>query len=199
MVPRGLQTLGVSVTVLGWLLVVVACSLPAWKVTAFVGADVVTWRGLWVTCVLRSTGQMQCKSYDSILALPRDLRAARGMTVMSMVTGLCGAVVAVIGGRCTRCMEDERSKAKACVLAGAFFIVAGLLCLVCVSWSAYTTIATFGAQKCDLGAALYVGWAAAALLLTGGGLLCCNCPPRYEHSVPTFAPGRPGAASEECV
>ncbi|XP_029027186.1 claudin-4-like [Betta splendens] len=193
---RMLHTLGAAMALSGWLLVVAACCLPAWKVAA-VGAARPGWTGLWASCVEQSGGRMRCQRLDSVLALPRDLQAARGLTLLSLVTGLCGAGVSVLGGRCVRCVENERSRAQARVLAGSFFAVSGCLCLVSVSWSAYATVAGAGADPLTaearsyaLGAALFMGWAAAALLLAGGGLLCVKCPPRREHAagVVTFTP-----------
>lgn len=209
MVSQGIQMLGMMTTVIGWLMVIVVCVLPMWKVTAFIGANIITaqiiWQGIWMNCVVQSTGQMQCKIYDSMLALPQDLQAARGMIVMSIVTGICGVVVSILGGKCTNCMENERTKAKACILAGVFFIISGLLCVIPVSWTACTIITNFynpllnETQRYELGAALYIGWAAAALLLIGGGLLCWNCPPKNEQYVPKFTPVKSVATSREFV
>lgn len=209
MVSQGIQMLGMMMTVVGWLMVIVVCALPMWKVNAFIGANIITaqiiWQGIWMNCVVQSTGQMQCKIYDSILALPQDLQAARGMIVMSIVTGICGVVVSILGGKCTNCIENERAKAKACILAGVFFIISGLLCLIPVSWTAHTIITNFynpllnDTQRYEFGAALYIGWAAAALLLMGGGLLCWNCPPKNEQYVPKFTPVKSITTSREFV
>ncbi|XP_067363696.1 claudin-4-like [Channa argus] len=199
MVSQGVQMMGIWMTFIGWFMVIVACALPMWKVSAFIGANIITaqivWQGLWLNCVVQSTGQMQCKVYDSMLALPQDLRAARGMMVMSIVTGVWGVVLSIIGGKCTNCIKDERTKAKACILGGIVFLLSGMLCIIPVSWCASTVITDFynpmlmKAQKYELGAALYIGWAAATLLLMGGGLLCWNCPPKHEaHRVPIFTP-----------
>ncbi|XP_070761563.1 uncharacterized protein [Enoplosus armatus] len=147
MVSQGIQIIGVSMAIIGWFMVIVVCALPMWKVTAFIGANIITaqtiWQGMWMNCVVQSTGQMQCKVYDSMLALPRDLQAARAMIVISILTGIFGVILSIAGGKCTNCIEEERSKAKACILAGVLFIVSGLLCLIPVSWSANTIINNF--------------------------------------------------------
>uniref|UniRef100_G3NPU4 Claudin n=1 Tax=Gasterosteus aculeatus aculeatus TaxID=481459 RepID=G3NPU4_GASAC len=69
MVSAGLELMGLSLCVIGTLLVMVSCGLPMWKVTAFIEANIVVaqtiWDGLWMSCVVQSTGQMQCKVHDS--------------------------------------------------------------------------------------------------------------------------------------
>ncbi|XP_031719477.1 claudin-4-like [Anarrhichthys ocellatus] len=211
MVSQGIQIIGISMALVGWFMVIVVCALPMWKVTAFIGANIITaltiWQGMWMNCVVQSTGQMQCKMYDSMLVLPRDLQAARAMVIVSILTGVVGVILSIAGGKCTNCIEDERSKSKACILAGVFFIVSGLLCLIPVSWSANSIVTNFynplliDAQRYELGAALYIGWAASALLLIGGGLMCWNCPPKQEHPryTPKFIPVKSVSTSREYV
>uniref|UniRef100_A0A3B4A8Q7 Claudin n=1 Tax=Periophthalmus magnuspinnatus TaxID=409849 RepID=A0A3B4A8Q7_9GOBI len=111
MASQGLQILGVLLAFIGWLGTIITCAMPMWRVTAFVGANIVTaqviWEGLWMTCVVQSTGQMQCKVYDSLLALPQDLQAARAMVIISIIVGIFGVLTAIVGGKCTNCIEDE--------------------------------------------------------------------------------------------
>uniref|UniRef100_A0A087YQP9 Claudin n=2 Tax=Poecilia formosa TaxID=48698 RepID=A0A087YQP9_POEFO len=191
----GLELIGISLCILGWIIAIVACALPMWRVTAFIGSNIVTaqiiWEGLWMSCVVQSTGQMQCKVYDSMLALSPDLQAARALTVISILLAILAVLVAIAGAKCTNCIDDEASKAKVIIVSGVLFIVSGAMQLIPVSWSAHTIIRDFynplltDAQRRELGAALYVGWGAAALLVLGGGLLCCSCPPRetrYNNS-----------------
>ncbi|KAM3601536.1 uncharacterized protein V6R79_014523 [Siganus canaliculatus] len=192
MVSAGFQILGSALGILGWIGAIVVCALPMWKVTAFIGSNIVTsqtsWEGIWMSCVVQSTGQMQCKVYDSMLALSSDLQAARALTIIAIVVGVMAILLSVAGGKCTNCVEDPTSKIKVGIAAGVFFIVAGVLCLIPVCWTAHTIIRDFynpllvNAQKRELGAALYIGWGAAALMLIGGGMLCCNCPPKDNGS-----------------
>ncbi|XP_030636892.1 claudin-like protein ZF-A89 [Chanos chanos] len=186
MPSAGLQMLGVTLGVVGWLGDIIICALPMWKVTAFIGNNIVTaqifWEGLWMNCVKQSTGQMQCKVYDSMLALPRDLQAARALVVISILVALFGILLSIAGGKCTNCIEDGAAKAKVAVVAGIFFLVGGVLCLIPVCWSAHSVIRDFynpvltDAQRRELGASLFIGWGSAGLLLIGGALLCCQCP-----------------------
>lgn len=192
MVSAGFQMLGTALCIIGWIGAIVVCALPQWKVTAFIGNNIVTaqtsWEGIWMNCVVQSTGQMQCKVYDSMLALSQDLQAARALIIISILVGIIGILLAIAGGKCTNCVENEGSKAKIGVAAGVFFIIAGVMCLVPVCWTANNVIRDFynpllmGSQKRELGAALFIGWGASALLILGGALLCANCPPKDNYS-----------------
>ncbi|XP_032368002.1 claudin a [Etheostoma spectabile] len=197
MVSAGFQMMGTALCIIGWIGVIVTCALPQWKVTAFVGQNIVTaqttWEGIWMTCVVQSTGQMQCKVYDSMLALSSDLQAARALTIISVLLGVFGILLSLAGGKCTNCVEDESAKAKIGVTSGVIFIIAGVLCLVPVCWTANTIIQNFyspmlGPDKRELGASLFIGWGAAGLLILGGALLCANCPPKDNFSAKYSAP-----------
>ncbi|XP_073335079.1 claudin-like protein ZF-A89 [Pagrus major] len=190
MASAGLQILGIFLATIGFLGDIIICALPMWKVSAFIGNNIVTaqifWEGLWMNCVKQSTGQMQCKVYDSMLALPRDLQAARALVVISILIVLMGILLSAAGGKCTNCIEDEVAKSKVAITAGVFFIVGGILCIIPVSWSAHEVIRNFynpimiDAQRRELGASLFIGWGSAGLLLIGGALLCCQCEQRKD-------------------
>lgn len=186
----GLEILGVTLAILGWISAIVSCALPMWRVSAFIGVNIVTaqvtWEGIWMNCVVQSTGHMQCKIHDSMLALSGDLQAARALTIISIVVGVLGVLVAIMGAKCTNCVDEKEAKARVMIVAGAAFILASLTQLIPVSWSAHTIIMEFynpvipEAQKREIGAALYLGWAAAAFLLIGGVILCSSCPKKPE-------------------
>ncbi len=205
MVSAGLQILATALAAIGWLGDIISCALPMWKVTAFIGTNIVTaqifWEGLWMNCVQQSTGQMQCMIYDSMLALPQDLQAARALVIISILVTFLGLLLAVAGGKCTNCIDEQDAKAKVGVAAGVFFLVGGVLCLIPVCWCAHTVISDFynpilsEAQKRELGASLFIGWGASGLLIIGGALLCCQCPKSdsrgysVKYSAPRSAPG----------
>ncbi|XP_032367993.1 claudin-3 [Etheostoma spectabile] len=186
----GLEILGLGLAVLGLISAIVSCALPMWRVSAYIGVNIVTaqttWEGIWMNCVVQSTGQMQCKIHDSMLALSPDLQAARALTIISIVVAIVGVLVAIMGAKCTNCVDEESSKARVMIAAGVAFIVASLTQLIPVSWSANTIIMEFyspitpEALKREIGVALYLGWAAAAFLLIGGGILCSSCPPQAD-------------------
>ncbi|XP_064425026.1 claudin-4-like isoform X2 [Latimeria chalumnae] len=191
----GLEILGVALCIIRMLGAILTCGLPMWRVTAFIGNNIVVaqiiWEGLWMNCVVQSTGQMQCKVYDSLLALPQDLQAARALTVISIVLAILAVHISIVGAKCTNCVEDETAKAKIMIVSGVIFILAGLMQLIPISWSANNIIRDFydplvhDAQKRELGASIYIGWATSAILLLGGALLCCSCPPREQKYLPS--------------
>ncbi|XP_036412299.1 claudin-4-like [Colossoma macropomum] len=201
MVSAGMQMLGTALAIIGWVMAIVVCALPMWKVTAFIGQNIVTaqttWEGIWMSCVVQSTGQMQCKVYDSMLALTSDLQAARALCVICILVGLVGILLAMAGGKCTNCVEDESAKAKVGIASGVVFIISGLMCLIPVCWTANAIIRDFynpvviSSQKMELGASLYIGWAAAGLMIIGGALLCCNCPPKDNYAA-TYSAAKSG-------
>lgn len=183
MASQGIQLLGSGLALLGWVGVLISCIIPMWRVTSFVGATIVTseiiWEGIWTTCVVRSTGQMQCDPYESMLALSSDLKAAQVLTVGSLLTGLLGLILAFIGGKCTRFLDySEAAKSRAATAAGVAMIICALLCLIPVTWTAVAVVRIFynpqitDAQRREIGPAIYIGWGASFLLLLGGGMLC---------------------------
>ncbi|MBN3308292.1 CLD4 protein, partial [Amia calva] len=184
------QVVGLVLSIVGFLGVIIVCAIPMWRVTSYIGANIVTaqiiWDGLWMNCVMQSTGQMQCKIYDSLLVLPQDIQAARALIVIAIVVGAVGVGLAIMGGKCTSCMQDESTMAKVVILGGVFCIVAGVLCLIPVCWTASNIVLDFNnpllitTQKRDIGAALYIGWASSGLLLLGGAILCTSCPPKED-------------------
>lgn len=210
MVSLGRQMLGFILAVIGFLGTIIVCALPMWKVTAFIGANIVTaqviWEGLWMNCVTQSTGQMQCKIYDSLLALPQDLQAARALVVIAIIVAALGILLGIAGGKCTNFVDNPRAKARVAVAAGVVFICAGVLVLIPVCWSANTIIRDFynpiltNAQRRELGAALYIGWGTSALLILGGALLCSNCPAKDGPEYPVkYSGARSMASSREYV
>lgn len=175
--------MGLVLAVLGWVCGALVCAAPLWRVSAFVGGELVIaqvlWEGLWMNCLSQTTGQIQCKIYDSMLALPMSAQVARGLTVLSLLLCLLALILGVAGAKCTHCMGDgnQATKARLGRIAGVSFVVAGLAYLTPICWTAYAIIRDFydpniaAPLKRELGPALYLGWGASVLLLVGGILL----------------------------
>lgn len=73
MANAGLQLLGFILAFLGWIGAIVSTAMPQWKIHSYAGENIVTaqsiYEGLWMSCVSQSTGQIQCKVFDSLLNL----------------------------------------------------------------------------------------------------------------------------------
>ncbi|XP_049581317.1 claudin-9-like [Syngnathus scovelli] len=190
MASSGVEILGLTLAVAGWLGAMVACGLPMWRVAAYVGQNVVLsqviWEGLWMNCSVQSTGQMHCKVHDSMLGLPRELQAARALVVVSVALGVVGVALATAGAQCTDCSRDVRGKRRLAAAGGLVLTLAGVLTLAAVSWTAHVIVLGFydplleETGKRDFGNALYFGWAASCLLILGGALLWCTCSLRRD-------------------
>ncbi|XP_066517399.1 claudin-like protein ZF-A9 [Hoplias malabaricus] len=183
----GLWMLGSGLGTLGYLGLIVACCLPLWRVTAFIGSNIVTaqtvWEGLWMNCVVQSTGQMQCKAYDSMLALSSELQASRAILIIALFVALVAIVTSIAGCECINLLaEGSATKSRVATAAGVIFLVAGVMSLIPPSWTAHVIITDFynpllsQGQKRELGASVFICWGAAVLLLIGGGLLCTPQP-----------------------
>ncbi|KAM3615847.1 uncharacterized protein V6R79_008776 [Siganus canaliculatus] len=203
----GKEVAGQVITFVGLVGAAVCCGIPMWRVTSFIGANIVTgqiiWDGLWMNCVMQSTGQMQCRLNESVMRLSRDLQAARALVIICLVFGLIGFLISFIGAKCTSCLKKDASKAKVVIIAGCLIIVAGILLLIPVCWSATITITDFenpltiDTQRREIGASIYIGWASAGILLIGGIILTTSCPPQKKmYGYPGYppAPGYPYAA-----
>ncbi|XP_015419625.1 PREDICTED: claudin-17 [Myotis davidii] len=180
-----LQVAGLVLGVLGLAGALATTLLPQWRVSAFVGSNIIVferiWEGLWMTCVRQARTTLQCKLYSSLLALslflllPPVLEAARALGCVAVALALTALLVGICGLRQVQCTgSDERAKAYFVGASGALLLLAGLFVLIPVSWTAHIVIRDFHnpavhvGQKRELGAALFLGWASAALLLAGG-------------------------------
>lgn len=76
MANAGLQLLGFTLAFLGFIGSIISTIMVEWKASSYAGDNIITaqamYEGLWKTCVYQSTGQMQCKQYDSLLQLPGE-------------------------------------------------------------------------------------------------------------------------------
>ncbi|XP_029372853.1 claudin f [Echeneis naucrates] len=195
----GKEIAGQVISFIGLVGVAVTCGIPMWRVTSFIGANIVTgqivWDGLWMNCVMQSTGQMQCRLNESVMRLTPDLQAARALVIISLVFGFIGFLITFIGAKCTSCLKRDSSKAKVVIIGGCLIILAAILILIPVCWSSAITIADFQnpltleTQRREIGASIYIGWAAALLLLVGGIILTTSCPPQKPtYGYPGYTP-----------
>ncbi|XP_078266710.1 claudin-1-like [Rhinoraja longicauda] len=185
MANAGFQMLGFALAMLGLVGVITSTALPQWRTSSYAGDNIVTaqaiYEGLWMSCVAQSTGQVQCKVYDSMLQLGGTLQATRALMIISILLGALAVLIAVGGMKCTTCFaEDQEKKAKVAGTGGIFFLISGLLALIATSWFGHNVVREFYDPftpvntRFEFGKALFIGWAAAALSLLGGSFLACS-------------------------
>lgn len=186
------HVLGFLLSIIGFLGTIFICALLMWKISAFIGSSITTSQihfvGLWVTCVMRSTGEMQCKSYNSIQDLPKDLQGARVLIIFAIIIQFCGILLSVVGSKCINFVPNKWQKTKVVIASGVLFFIAGILVALPVSscWINLTNSMNSNSLFLDNfdtvepGAVLYIGWATAGLLCLGGGLLCCSFSSRND-------------------
>ncbi|XP_067593395.1 claudin-17 [Pseudorca crassidens] len=181
-----LQIAGLVLGFFGMVGTLATALLPQWRVSAFVGSNIIVferiWEGLWMNCILQVKVRLQCKFYNSLLALPFDLEAARALMCVAVALSLIALLIGISGMKKIQCKDsNERVKAYLLGTSGVLFILTGIFVLIPVCWTANIIIRDFYnpavhiGQKRDLGAALFLGWASTAVLFIGGGLLCGYC------------------------
>ncbi|TWW72853.1 claudin-1 [Takifugu flavidus] len=201
MANAGIQLLGFSLAFLGLIGTIASTIMVEWKASSYAGDNIITaqamYEGLWKSCVSQSTGQIQCKVYDSLLQLPGIVQGTRGLMLASVLLSVICLLVEMVGMRCTTFMAEEpEQKDKVALAGGVIFIIAGLLALVGTSWYGHRIAKEFydpftpTNSRYEFGSALYVGWGAACLTLIGGGFLCCSCPKKGSQKSPRYPPTR---------
>uniref|UniRef100_A0A2R8NCU1 Claudin 19 n=1 Tax=Callithrix jacchus TaxID=9483 RepID=A0A2R8NCU1_CALJA len=145
MANSGLQLLGYFLALGGWVGIIASTALPQWKQSSYAGDAIITavglYEGLWMSCASQSTGQVQCKLYDSLLALDGHIQSARALMVVAVLLGFVAMVLSVVGMKCTRVGDSNPiAKGRVAISGGALFILAGLCTLTAVSW--YATLVT---------------------------------------------------------
>lgn len=207
MANAGIQLLGFSLAFLGLIGTIASTIMVEWKASSYAGDNIITaqalYEGLWKSCASQSTGQIQCKVYDSLLQLPGIVLGTRGLMLSSIMLTFIAILVESVGMRCTTCMaEAPEQKDKVALAGGILLIFSGLLALVGTCWYGHRIAQDFynpftpTNSRFEFGSALYVGWGAAFLVMIGGGFLCCNCSSKGSGKSPRYPPsssaGQPG-------
>ncbi|XP_051963560.1 claudin-8-like [Xyrauchen texanus] len=183
-----LEILALVLGTIGLVGTIAVTVMPMWKVTAFIGPNIVImemqWEGLWMACIRQADISMQCKVYDSLLILPADIQAARGLMCAAITLAVLAVLVSVFGLSGTnRFQEDFRAKKVILGVGGCLFVLASLATLLPVSWTTNTIVRDFynpmvvESLKREIGQALYVGFATFIFLVIAGVILLC----RYSH------------------
>nr|AAT64045.1 claudin 8c [Takifugu rubripes] len=173
--------------------------MPMWKVTAFIGENIIVmetrWEGLWMNCYRQANIRMQCKVYDSLLFLPPELQASRGLMCCSLALSGLGLFVGLAGLQCISCFRgNERAKSIFLMVAGGMQFLACICVFIPVSWTGHVIITDFynplliDAQRRELGEALYIGWVTGAFLFASAMLFVCRRMPSDKGSFDVYHP-----------
>ncbi|KAJ8255616.1 hypothetical protein COCON_G00194800 [Conger conger] len=200
------EILAFVLSISGWVLISSTLPTDYWKVSSIDGTVITTatfWSNLWKTCVTDSTGVSNCKDFPSMLALDGYIQVCRGLMISAVCLGFFGAVFALVGMKCTKIGGSDKTKAKIVCLGGFNFILSGLCSLTACSLYAHRITSEFFdpmfiAQKFELGAALFIGWAGSVLCILGGVVFCFSMTegftssrPEYMYTAPSFVSNRP--------
>ncbi|XP_025889458.1 claudin-8-like [Nothoprocta perdicaria] len=158
-------------------------AMPQWRVSAFIEGNIVVfetiWEGLWMDCISQLGIRLQCKFYDSLLALSPSLEVFRALMCLAIGLSIIAFLMGIAGVKYTRqTKKDAQAISVFMLTAGIAFLLTGVLVLIPVSWTGGSIIRDFYDPnvpvplKRELGAALYVGWVSSALLITAGTMYC---------------------------
>ncbi|XP_040191848.1 putative claudin-24 [Rana temporaria] len=175
---------------LGCVLTCVGTFVPLWRNLNLDLNEMEIWNaGLWQTCVIQDEGPMECKDFESFLALPFELRMARILMFLSDGLGIIGLIVSCL---CLDCLKinEKHTKKHLALFGGALFWVSGISALVPVSWIAYNTVQEFWDEtipeivpRWEFGEAMFMCWFGSFFLMFGGSLLFCSVYPATKQTI----------------
>ncbi|CAH2300417.1 claudin-24 [Pelobates cultripes] len=174
---------GILLALAGWILSCVTTYVPLWKQLNLDLNELENWTmGLWQACVVQEEGGMQCKDFDSFLALSSELRISRILMCLSNGSGMLGLLISSLGLDCLNIGgEKQELKNRLLLLGGVMLWSSGLTALIPVSWVAYDTVQEFWDEsipdivpRWEFGEALFMGWFGGFFLLLGGTLLASS-------------------------
>ncbi|KAM9844877.1 claudin 15-like a [Aulostomus maculatus] len=178
------EATGFVMCIISWLVTGASLANDYWKISTVSGSVIISLRefeNLWHSCVENSAGLAECRDFESLLSLPGHVQACRALMIIALLLGLASMIVSLLGLKCIKIgSATDQSKAKIAVTGGILSLLAGLSCMIAVSWYAFRVVEDFndpfnGGVRFELGVGLYLGWGGACLAMLGGGLLCSAC------------------------
>ncbi|KAI5615277.1 claudin-10-like, partial [Silurus asotus] len=182
--------------VVGWILIFSTLPMENWTYSE-VASTVLTTNyfhsNLWKDCTSDSTGMVDCKMFPTLLALPPYIQMCRALIILSILLGIFGAILALVGMKCTKLGGSEIANARVTFAAGMNYIASGLCSLFAYTSYGIKVVEEFldpnyQNQKFELGAPLYMGWMGSLLLISGGVIYSIfgvreGCHSRYSWSI----------------
>ncbi|KAM4795974.1 claudin-10 [Rhinophrynus dorsalis] len=185
----GIQILALIFCISGIGAVIGAVTSNEWKVTSRATSVITaTWvfQGLWMNCAGNALGSYHCRPHLTIFRLEDFMQVCRALMIAAICLGFFGSIFGFVGMKCTKIGGSDQLKAKIACTAGILFILSGLCSLTGCSLYAHKTTSEYFdpslvTAKYELGTALFVGWAGAALCLVGGFMFCCSFAAENNH------------------
>ncbi|OBS57152.1 hypothetical protein A6R68_11721 [Neotoma lepida] len=140
MVRQELEAASISLAMLGWLVAIVICGLPSWRVLK-VSEETSIWEGLWNLCEADGLKSLRCMTYNSHQVLPHDLQVSGVLVVICIIITFLSLLLYLFADKLNTWVLDSRIKHMLKLAASVLFLVAGLLMLVSVSWAASFSLA----------------------------------------------------------
>ncbi|XP_010893163.2 claudin-10 [Esox lucius] len=167
------------VCVSGWILVCSTMSIEMWtwsEVYSMVLTTSQYFSNLWKDCISDSSGVSDCKVIPSLLALNWDIHMCRALIITSIIVGLFGSILVLVGMKCTKIGGSEIANAKVTFAGGMNYLLSGLCSMIAFSYYGNKVRAefqdpNFRARKFEIGVGVYIGWGGSTLLIVGG-LIC---------------------------
>ncbi|XDV22240.1 hypothetical protein PO909_027181 [Leuciscus waleckii] len=177
-----LQLFGYIMSITGLCGLILGTFTNEWKVIGHDNDKTVffdEYEGLWMECKISTSSVVQCTSFNSLLYQAFEIRLARVMMIISIAISSLGALVAIFGLRCTRCLdENKQSKDRAAFAGGILSVCSGLSALGITSWFMYGIVDDFfqkdNQNRYVIGRSL-IGAFVASLLCLFGGVFLCAC------------------------
>ncbi|KAJ3603690.1 hypothetical protein NHX12_028434 [Muraenolepis orangiensis] len=174
-----MQRTALFVTIGGLVTSLITAFIPLWKTMNSDLNEVENYySGLWHMCVFTEEVGVQCKAYESTLALPGDLQASRALMAVSIATGALAVAMVFPAMEGVEVCRGRPGPRRALLLGGGVLCwVSGLTTLAPVSIVAYTTVVEFWDRnlpdvvpRWEFGEAMFSGWFGGLALVLGGTL-----------------------------
>ncbi|XP_026879093.2 claudin-10 [Electrophorus electricus] len=164
--------------VCGWILVCSTIAIEQWTYSSVARTVITTahfFSNLWQDCTSDSTGKTDCKEFPSLLDLQMYIHLCRALIITSIILGLFGDILALVGMKCTKLGGSEMMNARITFTAGMIYFASGFCAMFAFSWYGNKVISGFldpnhRTLKYEIGSALFIGWGGSALLIVGGFL-----------------------------
>ncbi|XP_051568419.1 claudin-10-like [Myxocyprinus asiaticus] len=164
----------------GWILICSTLATEFWIVSGSNTAVLESgeyYSNIWKDCVTDNTGVSDCKYYPSMMDLSVFLHVSRALAVIAVIFGFWGAVLSLIGMKCTKIGGSELANARVTFAAALTYMASGFCGIIVYSiWG--DKVRTdfldpyYLEYKFELGAALFIGWGGSCLVISGSAVMC---------------------------